>query len=96
MAHEDAYLAHLKDQGVSILNLRDIDDSEREFADEYCRTLNVTLINHSGVGKLPPSLSSRARIAKEQINSGRQQAVRQEAADAVDAAGCTLPVTDTN
>ena len=29
MAHENAYLAHLKAQGVSILNLRDIDDSER-------------------------------------------------------------------
>ena len=33
MAHEDAYLAHLKDQGVSILNLRDIDDSERGLAE---------------------------------------------------------------
>ena len=29
MAHEDAYLAHLEAQGVSVLNLRDIEDSER-------------------------------------------------------------------
>ncbi|MGB7792317.1 MAG: hypothetical protein WBL39_14005, partial [Terrimicrobiaceae bacterium] len=27
MAHEDAYLKHLEAQGVSILNLRDIEDS---------------------------------------------------------------------
>jgi len=33
MAHEDAYLAHLKDQGVSILNLRDIDEAERTLAE---------------------------------------------------------------
>ena len=29
MAHEDAYLAHLQAQGVSIVNLRDTDNSER-------------------------------------------------------------------
>jgi uncharacterized protein len=33
MAHENAYLAHLEVQGVSILNLRDIDDSERALAE---------------------------------------------------------------
>ncbi|HEY5813542.1 MAG TPA: hypothetical protein VIT23_12920, partial [Terrimicrobiaceae bacterium] len=33
MAHENAYLAHLEDKGVSILNLRDIDDSERALAE---------------------------------------------------------------
>ena len=33
MAHENAYLAHLEAQGVSILNLRDIDDSERALAE---------------------------------------------------------------
>ncbi len=33
MAHEDAYLAHLKDQRVSILNLRDIDEAERTLAE---------------------------------------------------------------
>ena len=33
MAHENAYLAHLKAQGVSILNRRDIDDSERALAE---------------------------------------------------------------
>ena len=33
MAHENAYLAHLEGQGVSILNLRDIDDSERALAE---------------------------------------------------------------
>ena len=27
MAHEDAYLKHLEAQGVSVLNLRDIEDS---------------------------------------------------------------------
>jgi predicted RecB family nuclease len=32
MAHENAYLAHLEAQGVSIVNLRDIDDSERALA----------------------------------------------------------------
>ena len=32
MAHENAYLAHLEAQGVSVLNLRDIDDSERALA----------------------------------------------------------------
>ena len=33
MAHEDAYLAHLEAQGVSVLNLRDIDDAERALAE---------------------------------------------------------------
>ena len=33
MAHEDAYLAYLEAQRVSILNLRDIDDSERAVAE---------------------------------------------------------------
>ena len=33
MEHGNAYLAHLKHQGVSILNLRDIDDSERALAE---------------------------------------------------------------
>ena len=33
MAHENAYLAHLEAQGVSIVNLREIDDSERAFAE---------------------------------------------------------------
>ena len=33
MAHEDAYLAHLEAQGVSVLNLRDIEDSERALAE---------------------------------------------------------------
>ena len=33
MAHENAYLAHLEAQGVSIVNLRDIDDSERALAE---------------------------------------------------------------
>ena len=33
MAHEDAYLAHLEAQGVSIVNLRDIGDSERALAE---------------------------------------------------------------
>ena len=33
MAHENAYLAHLEAQGVSILNLRNIDDSERALAE---------------------------------------------------------------
>ena len=33
MAHEDAYLAHLEAQGVSALNLRDIEDSERALAE---------------------------------------------------------------
>jgi predicted RecB family nuclease len=33
MAHENAYLAHLEAQGVPILNLRDIDDSERALAE---------------------------------------------------------------
>ena len=32
MAHENAYLAHLEARGVSVLNLRDIDDSERALA----------------------------------------------------------------
>ena len=32
MAHENAYLAHLEAQGVSIFNLRDIDDDERAIA----------------------------------------------------------------
>ena len=32
MAHENAYLAHFEAQGVPILNLRDIDDSERALA----------------------------------------------------------------
>ena len=33
MAHEDAYLKHLEAQGVSVLNLRDIEDSERALAE---------------------------------------------------------------
>jgi predicted RecB family nuclease len=33
MAHENAYLAHLEAQGVCIVNLRDIDDSERALAE---------------------------------------------------------------
>jgi hypothetical protein len=33
MARENAYLAHLKAQGVSILNLRDIDDADRALAE---------------------------------------------------------------
>src|SRR4030095_15989735 len=33
MAHADAYLAHLEAQGVSIVNLRDIEDSERALAE---------------------------------------------------------------
>jgi hypothetical protein len=33
MEHENAYLAHLKDQGVSILNMLDIDASERALAE---------------------------------------------------------------
>jgi hypothetical protein len=33
MAHEDAYLAHLEAQGVSILNLRDTEDAERALAE---------------------------------------------------------------
>ena len=33
MAHENAYLAHLEAQGVSVLNLRDIEDSERALAE---------------------------------------------------------------
>lgn len=33
MAHEDAYLAHLEAQGMSILNLRDIEDAERALAE---------------------------------------------------------------
>ena len=33
MAHENAYLAHLEAQGVSMLNLRDIDDSEKALAE---------------------------------------------------------------
>ena len=33
MAHEDAYLAHLEAQKVSVLNLRDIDDPERALAE---------------------------------------------------------------
>ena len=33
MAHENAYLAHLEAQGVSVLNLRDIDDPERALAE---------------------------------------------------------------
>lgn len=33
MAHEDAYLAHLEARGVSIVNLRDIGDSERALAE---------------------------------------------------------------
>ena len=33
MAHENAYLEHLKAHGVSVLNLRDIEDSERALAE---------------------------------------------------------------
>ena len=33
MAHEDAYLAHLEAQKVSVLNLRDIDDPGRALAE---------------------------------------------------------------
>ena len=33
MAHENAYLEHLKAQGVCVLNLRDIEDSERALAE---------------------------------------------------------------
>ena len=33
MAHEDAYLAHLEAQGVSVLNLRDIGDAEQALAE---------------------------------------------------------------
>ena len=33
IAHEDAYLKHLEAQGVSVLNLRDIDDSERSLTE---------------------------------------------------------------
>jgi predicted RecB family nuclease len=33
MAHEDAYLKHLEAQGVCILNLRDIDESEKALAE---------------------------------------------------------------
>ena len=33
MAHEDAYLAHLEAEGVSILNLRNLDDPERALAE---------------------------------------------------------------
>ena len=33
MAHENAYLAHLEAQGVSIVNLRDTDNSERALAE---------------------------------------------------------------
>ena len=33
MAHEDAYLKHLEAQGVSVLNLRDIEDSEKALAE---------------------------------------------------------------
>jgi hypothetical protein len=33
MAHENSYLEHLEAQGVSVLNLRNIDDSERALAE---------------------------------------------------------------
>ena len=33
IAHENAYLAHLEAQGVSVLNLRDFDDAEKALAE---------------------------------------------------------------